>query len=367
MSPVLKFITISIVIFSCWHTAFAQSATEPMSPVCFPYMQYKDLHSAVVGDDFRIYCSFPPGYDTATGKFPVLYLTDGDWNLTTAINCFSSLRQDYITTEALIVAIGYGQGKNQRSRDLDPAAGADKFLAFIATELIPYVELHFKASRERVLYGYSLGGLFSSYVLFRQPELFNAILIGAPGDNGTGLIPGAKKYLQSHAALHPRIFIGAGSFELENVRNIERFEKYLTARQVPSSQFETVVSPGLGHGAAVSAVMQNAIRFAFCRRFQPVGLSGRQLGGYIGMYARVDAPDKTFRIAYQSGSLRLLLKGSGEDTLAYQLIPASDSSLFMREAPDQLIVLPKKSAGQASVLKVVRKDQSLLYKKLDGQ
>lgn len=40
-------------------------------------------------------------------------MTDGDWNMTVAMNCFSMLRQDYNTREPLIVGIGYGKGSSK--------------------------------------------------------------------------------------------------------------------------------------------------------------------------------------------------------------------------------------------------------------
>ncbi|HEY0245844.1 MAG TPA: alpha/beta hydrolase-fold protein, partial [Mucilaginibacter sp.] len=66
--------------------------------------------------------------------------------------------------------------------------GAAVFLGFIEKELMPMIDSKYKSDpANRTLYGYSMGGLFGSYVLFTKPALFKNILIGSPAlgyDNG---------------------------------------------------------------------------------------------------------------------------------------------------------------------------------------
>lgn len=83
------------------------------------------------GDDYIIYVYVSPEYDNTNIKYPVLYLTDGDWDINTANNSFNMLRQDYVTSEAVIVGIGYADQANQRFRDMASTKGASNFLAFV--------------------------------------------------------------------------------------------------------------------------------------------------------------------------------------------------------------------------------------------
>lgn len=85
------------------------------------------ISSTTIGEDYTLYVLRTAAYDTSNIQLPVLYMTDGDWNMTVAMNCFSMLRQDYNTREPLIVGIGYGKGKNQRFRDLNPESGGTCF------------------------------------------------------------------------------------------------------------------------------------------------------------------------------------------------------------------------------------------------
>lgn len=354
----MKYLVIAVLLLLRTNS-YAQSSTDSLQPFCMKQQQYRDFHSTVVDDDFRLYFSFPPGYDTATGKFPVLYVTDGDWNFTLIMQCFNGLKQDYITVEPIIVAIGYGDGKNQRDRDLQPANGAANFLGFLSKELIPYVQQHFKAAGERTLYGYSAGGLFASYTLFQQPELFNTVLIGAPGGAGVETLRQAENYFQSHTTLHSRVFIGVGAHELETVRNVQRIKTYLSAKKLSGLELETAVSPGMGHGAGVMPVMQQAVRFAYCKRFTPLKSYPRNIIRYAGTYADTASPDNKLRVAANANKLQILLKGVGKDTLAYDLLPTSDSSFFMQEAPAQLIIF-----GSSHFKVVLKNNETLVYKKL---
>jgi hypothetical protein len=77
---------------------------------------------------------------------------------------------------------------DHRERDLwptsvngrPPVAAADKFLAFIKEELIPFTDKNYRTDPYRILLGHSSAGLFSIYTLIENPELFNTYLSSSP-------------------------------------------------------------------------------------------------------------------------------------------------------------------------------------------
>src|SRR5205809_5028498 len=105
------------------------------------------IHSSSIGEDYTIYVLRTETYDTTNIRLPVLYMTDGDWNMTVAMNCFRMLRQDYVTREPLIVGIGYGKGQNKRTRDLDPQGGGPAFLNFIEKEVMPFINHQYRKNK----------------------------------------------------------------------------------------------------------------------------------------------------------------------------------------------------------------------------
>ncbi|MDJ1499277.1 alpha/beta hydrolase-fold protein [Xanthocytophaga agilis] len=324
--------------------AFAQLVSEKPSPFIEKEIVNWDYHSKQVNDDFTIYIHFPPGYDTSKISYPVLYMTDGDWNMTVAMNCFNMLRQDYTTTEPLIVGIGYGNRPNKRSRDLNPSTGGPAFLKFITDEVMPFVKSTYRITDNKALYGYSLGGMFTTYVLFTYPELFNMIFIGAPGNNGNELLAPAQKYFASHTDLKSKVFVGVGSYEHETTANIEKFKAYLLKQNCKQLDLETAITPNAGHGAALAQVMQNAIAFAYCKKYKPIAVPAKTLQKYAGTYILESEPNEKYTVFVQNE--KLYFKSGQSPT---QLVPYTKNGFFMYENQKGTFTF-KEETGKMSVV-----------------
>jgi predicted alpha/beta superfamily hydrolase len=330
-----SYIPLICLLWSCSGVGMGQATSQ----VSIPSTQYYDIHAREVNDTFRIYVFTPPAHHPHD-DLPVLYVTDGDWLFTQAINSISQLKQDYIAREPLIVAIGYGPRKNQRDRDLHPDHGAKNFLAFIQTELMPFIKTRYQTSDDNTLFGYSLGGLFATFALFQDNSPFKTILIGSPGGNAVGLIPSTAAYLKNHPVIPARFFLAAGSYELETAAYIRRFESYINSK-LSEDQYQIMICADVGHGSAVSAVMQNAIRFAYCKQFTPTHVPVKQLKGLTGPYAQPGRESSIFTVFLKDNELIVQQPGLGEYPVRYPIYPVSDTSFFMKEAPDRLLIFPK--------------------------
>jgi len=317
----------SILIFISLQTVNGQVKSEAPVKMIENEIVLWDYHSKTINEDYTIYVHFPPGYDTTKTKYPVLYMTDGDWNMTVAMNCFNMLRQDYETIEPLIVGIGYGTRTNMRSRDLNPATGGANFLTFIEKEVIPFIQSKYRVTDNKSLYGYSYGGMFTTSVLFGHPDLFNMIFIGAPGNNGGELIPAAQKYFTDHKDLNSRVFLGVGSYEHVTANNIELFKAYMLKQNCKNLDIATAITPNAGHGAALAQVMQNAIAFAYCKKHRPITVPVTELEKYAGNYAPAGKPELKFKIYVADNNL-YFKEGDGLPT---QFVPYAKDSFFMYE------------------------------------
>ncbi len=244
---------------------------------------YWDYHSITIGDDYTIYVHVPPGYDTTGVKYPTLYITDGDWDKNVAVNSFYMLKQDYITQEAVVVGIGYGERPNKRDRDLEPKKGGPNFLAFIEKEVIPFIESKYRVKDDRTLSGYSYGGAFATYVLLHRPGLFNTICIGAPSFNNE-MVDSAKKFFATNRDLKARVYLCVGSYEKETAKNILLFKDYLLSQHCKDLEVETGIIPNASHGAAKPMTIQNGIEFAYCKKHKAITLSDDELNKFSGNY-----------------------------------------------------------------------------------
>ncbi len=93
-----------------------------------------------------------------------------------------------IPSDSIPALIVIGVVNSVRSRDMLPVTteihaeggGADKFLAFLWQELIPYIEQIFRTTKERILYGRSDSGLFTLYSLLEKPDTFASYIASSP-------------------------------------------------------------------------------------------------------------------------------------------------------------------------------------------
>ena len=147
------------------------------------------LRSKVLNETRTLLISKPEGYDDKTERYPVLYLLDGEDNFVHTAGIVRFLAASERIPPMLVVGIA----NTERSRDLTPPTevaiekrfhpkngGADAFLEFIRSELLPYVDRNYRTRPYRVLAGHSLGGLFTVYTLVSEPKLFNAYIAVDP-------------------------------------------------------------------------------------------------------------------------------------------------------------------------------------------
>ena len=342
------FLLVLIFIFSIKNVAQnIVPSPDANGPFTLPNIDTWIFHSSVIGEDYEIYVLRTAAYDSGKIKLPVLYMTDGDWNMTVAMNCFSMLRQDYNTRVPLIVGIGYGKGKNKRMRDLDPQSGGPKFLTFIEKEVIPFINEKYRTEKEKGIYGYSMGGMFTTYILFNRPELFDEVFIGAPGNNGRLLMPAARLYFKTHKDLKSKVFAGVGSYEHETAFNIDSFKNYLIGKNCASLQFHAEITPGANHGAALAAVMQNAIAFAYCEKHKQVSVITNVLEQLAGEYVCDDKSVPNALITFKNDKLYWKLKT--QDDFATELLPENENDYFMVEN-EKISFSFKKENGKQKLL-----------------
>lgn len=150
------------------------------------------LASRVLGETRVIDVSLPPRYDANTAdRYPVVFVLDGEFEHQPAV----AIARFYGAVGMLPPLIVVGIRNTDRMRDMTPAAaagfrmppeaaasggGADRFLAFLSDELVPWVDGRYRTAPMRVLVGHSLGGLLTVYALAQRPELFGGWLVMEP-------------------------------------------------------------------------------------------------------------------------------------------------------------------------------------------
>src|SRR6187402_1412227 len=141
------------------------------------------IKSSILKENRKFIIHLPQGYDTSQTKYTVLYLLDG--SEARLLFCFSMMNF-YFKDPLIIVAIE----NTDRDRDMMPLnvpsypvakPGADDFLSFIRTELIPKIENNNRTNGQRILCGQSLSAVFTLYALLTQPQLFSSYIANSVG------------------------------------------------------------------------------------------------------------------------------------------------------------------------------------------
>lgn len=238
----MKLRVLSLFGLLCFAT-MGSSAQEVAPPV----PQRLDIHSNVLKEDRVIWVRTPPGYQQSKGIYPVLYQTDAPGH----VNEIGSTIDFLVGNGRMPALIVVGIANTDRTRDLTPthadvknpdgtvdahptSGGADRFLDFIQTELIPEMEKRYRTAPYRIFAGHSLGGLLAIHALITRPNLFNAYIAVSPSlqwDDGHTLHQ-AQEFFATHSEVKKTLFFSLaneGSTDNPMGKNFEQLQKTLAA------------------------------------------------------------------------------------------------------------------------------------------
>lgn len=221
------------------------------------------LKSRRTGANHEVVIVFPESYGKEPKRtYPVFYYLDAYWDTPLLVSTYGNLRYDNQIPEILMVGLSYPAGDSydvRRRQDYTPTAmdaksgGADKFLAFIRDEVAPLVEKNYRGEKtDRVLGGVSLGGLFTLYAAYNQPDFFSGYIAISPAASWDKqvLFKVDDGFAKKHSTLPARMFISYGSAEYAPFRlPIEQMQKRLEQRSYKNMALLNYVMEGLDHTA----------------------------------------------------------------------------------------------------------------------
>ena len=224
-------LTVFFLFFVCGKISSQSSEVElSKRVVTLNYSETHVLYSENVQDSFYIYVKLPKNYTQEMDKsYPAIFLLDGDIAFPIAYSVVRYLQYGRYVPDVFIVGIGYGgllDGSKIPKRERDYAVShierwensgsAHKFSNFLKDELIPFLESNYRMDpSNRTLNGHSLGGLFTLYTLFSEPELFKNYIASSPYTSFDleELFSLEEKNKSKIANANRRLFISFGGIE----------------------------------------------------------------------------------------------------------------------------------------------------------
>lgn len=220
------------------------------------------VKSAVLGEERTILVRTPVGYENNKINYPVLYMTDGDAHMAHTASTIEFLSRNGRVPELIVVGIT----NTDRTRDLTPnkatrvdaqnfptAGGADNFLKFIETELIPTIEKQYRVQPYRILAGHSFGGLFTIHTMVTRPELFGSYVAVSPSlqwaDEAT--LKKAEEFLKTRKEFNATLFTSLGNEPGDIGDSFELFKSALAKSQIKNFDWQAEQLKDEDHGSVV--------------------------------------------------------------------------------------------------------------------
>ncbi len=265
-------------LFTCAGAQQSQGSRAGSFPaVTIPNSEVRTMKSAATGRDYDIYVFFPDAYAKGTQKLPVIYALDGQWDFKLLTSVYGGLFYDKFVPEMMVVGVTYHGGNPDynalRAMDYTPkpvplhpgSGGAPKFLTFLKTELIPFVESNYRADpSRRVLLGSSLGGLFTLYAMLNEPKLFSGYVAASPAVTygNSFVLKQESDYAAKHKDLPAKLFISVGEIE-DLTQPVKEFMRIVGSRGYDGLKIESRVLEGERHAGNKPEAFNRGLRFVF--------------------------------------------------------------------------------------------------------
>ena len=223
------------------------------------------LKSAVLGEERTVLVRTPAGYEANNVRYPVLYMTDGDAHMGHTAATVEFLTRNGRISDLIVV----GVTNTDRTRDLTPAkspiknaagelqfptaGGADNFLKFFETELIPEIEKQYRVQPYRILAGHSFGGLFVIHSMITKPGLFNSYISVSPSLQfvDSEALKRAENFLKNQKELNVSLYVSLGNEPGPIGDSFNSFRELLSKTSIKGFDWQAEHMVDEDHGSVV--------------------------------------------------------------------------------------------------------------------
>jgi len=197
------------------------------------------------------------------------------------------------------------------------SGGADRFLEFIQSELVPEIDKRYRTVPLRIFAGHSLGGLLAVHALIARPDLFYGYIAVSPSlqwDGGRTRAQ-AQRFFAERRELKKVLFLSLANEGDSNQAmsgNFDELGKALAAAAPKGLSWESARYPDEDHGSTVLRGHYAGLRAVFASWAVQRDAKTRLLGGGLAGIERhhrslserfgypVQIPERTLnRLGYQ--------------------------------------------------------------------
>ena len=357
LKSLLGFLAVAVVM----NKAYSQELKVEL-----PGTQVLKFTSAIDTQQYILHINLPENYGKTNKRYPVLYITDGQWFFPSMYVGYGGQHYDGFLPDLILVGITWPDNyAGSRGRDFTPnrvegmpgSGNAGPFLSVIKNEVIKLIDSAYRTDQnDRALYGTSLGGLFALYTLFHESTLFNRYIIISPAlqwDNEI-LFKYEKKFAETNRPLNAKIFISYGEYEEPFSGNVfNRFVTQLKSRKYRGLEMESMKVARMGHSG--SGTVGGIIGLQYVYSKPALKLDTGLLNQYAGRYALDNESFTIMRSGYnldmQTGTVKFKLFAEAPGT-------------FYTKGLDGKLQFKKDDKGKVTGYDLIRSDTTVFFKKV---
>ncbi len=226
------------------------------------------LDSKILKRTVNIFVWVPQGYSQSTARYPVLYDLNSFFCFTYDCGTVEMYARTLDIPSMIVVGVPQlyaGYVPTPFEQRADTLAGADLSIRFLKEELIPLVEQNYRANALRLLYGHSVGGLFTMYALFNYPDMFTGYLAGSPWfqNDEQYWLKNIEKFAKERKLKDKYLYMTVGKGEMQlTLDTFAELEKWMKAQQLPGLSWKSAMVDG-DHGSMVGRTICDGLPFIF--------------------------------------------------------------------------------------------------------
>ncbi len=207
----------------------------------------------------------PPNYAGSGMAYPLLIMQDGQWAI-------GPLQLPYIADALIkhrrmqpaVIAMMQSGSQDERNREY---ISNDKYYSFLLSELMPFVQTHYRIDSNRVAVGgVAVGAVAAAHAALKNPAVFSRLILISPPLGRGQFQDELREYNQRFAGadvLPKRIFQSVGRYEGK-----ARFHKPAHALRLILEGFSSVdykfAETGSGHGlVGFRSILPEALAWTF--------------------------------------------------------------------------------------------------------
>jgi predicted alpha/beta superfamily hydrolase len=233
------------------------------------------LYSKALNEQRKITICLPEEYKPGSNtRYDVVYIIDGELHLNDFLFIYKFAKRENFLPPLILIALPntYTSQGNMRDRDFLPdktsdnekAGGANNFIAFLKDELMPYIDKKLPTRGENSLFGHSLGGLFTMYVLLKEPGLFTNYYCSDPAFpwSNRRIITMAEETFKNTAELNITLWINGVKETYRNV-GIAKMDSVLKATAPKGLRWKVSIYPNETHMSVRLKGIYDGLKYTF--------------------------------------------------------------------------------------------------------